>query len=221
MRRGVDENTQTRVVDPVSMETLLQLMRDVKRDQKDSFQRIDNAILDQAQMIGQIARDTSTLAARVTILEHDLSRQNTELSEIKSRQDSCLARLTHEDDTTEIRKLRELVAKRGKATIPPGHTTGSGRPYKRPSKHPMADLSGAKRAVLMALAGLLVAATSALTTYFALPKPEPVVEYRESFKPEKRGVLERSGAKVEVEGVPDKRAQEDNRETVDNPPQNF
>lgn len=138
---------------------------------KGHYQRLANTLGQQNSELNNLSNEVAGLSAKTTNLELEQSRQRKILGKVKELQDGCAARVTHTDDSTEIRSLRDQFhrAVLSRRSTPP---RGTPPPVNRWWQ------SQAGKAVLGALAGLLVAITTGVTTYFATRQsgpPEPAV----------------------------------------------
>lgn len=161
------------------------ILREIRADQiktaqehRAQYGRIADTLSEQNQTVSRLATDVAGLSVRTAAIEIEQQKHATMLGQVKERQDGCAARISHGDDTTEIRDLRNQLQKavQRRSTPPRGvkiatvdalELTGSWWS------------SSAGKAVLTALAGLLVAIASALTTWATMsPSATPAAPQR-------------------------------------------
>jgi len=157
----------------------LPILREIRADQikvaqehRNQYGRIADTLSEQNTAVNRLATDVAGLSVRTATIEVEQQKHSSMLGQVKERQDGCAARISHGDDTTEIRELRSQLQKavqrrstppRGVriATVTAEETTGGWWS------------SAAGKAVLTALAGLLVAFASAITTWAAMSPSSP------------------------------------------------
>lgn len=134
-----------------------------REEHKAQYQRIANVLGEQNTALNRLSTDVAGLSIRTATLELEQRRHAATLDRVKEQQDGCVARISHGDDTTEIRDLRQQLHKAvTRRTTPPGGT------LRQTPLAPSWWSTHPGKAVLGALAGLLVAATSAITTWVAM-----------------------------------------------------
>lgn len=175
----MDGATHRRVLSEVEQKysgalSTLPILREIRADQiqaaqehKNQYSRIADALTEQNAVVNRLSTDVAGLSVRTATIEIEQQKHASLLGQVKERQDGCAARITHGDDTTEIREIRSQLHKAIlRRSTPPrgikietvvGAETASGW-----------WSSPAGKAVLTALAGLLVAIASALTTWATL-----------------------------------------------------
>ena len=154
--------------------SMIDLLRDIRDDQikgreehKGHYQRLSNVISEQNSALNRLSTDVAGLSVRTATVELEQRKQADTLARMKEIQDGCAARITHADDSTEIRNIRNQLHKAIQRRMTPPH----GVPYKGAEvqdapKSWWATQPG--KALLGAIAGLIVAITTAITTYFAM-----------------------------------------------------
>lgn len=183
----MDEQTHKRVLAEIQEKystplSTLPILQEIRADQikaaseyKSQYSRIANILSEQNSTVNKLSTDVAGLSVRAATIEIEQQKHAAILNQVKERQDGCAARISHDDDTTEIRDLRAQLQKavqrrstppRGVriATVDLSEATGGGW-----------WTSPAGRAVLTALAGLLVAIASALTTWATMSPSSPPV----------------------------------------------
>lgn len=153
---------------------VIPLLRSIKDDQtkgreenKEHYKRVANILSEQNNAINRLSTDVAQLSVRTATIELETRKHAITLSQVKERQDGCAARVTHENDTTEIRDLRGQLQKAiSKRSSPKGIPV-----YSEPVKSWWGTPAG--KNVLAALAGLLVALTSAITMWIAMRSGTP------------------------------------------------
>lgn len=165
-----------------------------REEHKGQYQRLSNILGEQNTAINRLSTDVASLSLKTANLEFEQRKHADTLARVKEAQDGCAARITHRDDSTEIRSLRDQLHK----AVIRRMTPAGGVPRHRAGQ----DAAGswwqtpAGKAVLGALAGLLVALTSALTTYFTIVRDKPTE------KPP-AAVQEKTGDRFDVGGETD------------------
>lgn len=153
---------------------MISLLREVRTDQmhsrrefQDSMRRLEDSIVEQSRSINLLSTDIASLSIRTATLESSLKKSEGTLTTVKERQDGCLARIEREDENTEIRKMRtDLMDAIEKQSLRKRQTPL----YSRPPRIRSWWGTEAGKAVLLALAGLLVALSTMIGTYqFAKP----------------------------------------------------
>jgi hypothetical protein len=186
----MDSETHRRVISEIEekyneplVTATLPILREIHANQisaaqehKNQYGRIADVLGEQNTAINRLSTDVAGLSVRTATIEIEQQKHATLLGQVKERQDGCAARITHGDDTTEIREIRSQLHKavqrrstppRGIkiAAIVDGSEQATGGWWSSP----------AGKSVLAALAGLLVAIASALTTWATLsPSASPV-----------------------------------------------
>lgn len=148
---------------------VIPLLRSIKNDQtkgreenKEHYKRVANILSEQNNAINRLSTDVAQLSVRTATIELETRKHAITLSQVKERQDGCAARVTHENDTTEIRDLRGQLQK----AISRRSSPNGVKAYVEPVKSWWGTAAG--KNVLAALAGLLVALTSAVTMWIAM-----------------------------------------------------
>lgn len=180
----MDEATHKRVLAEIqqrysSPSETLPILQEIRADQihaalehKNQYGRIADTLNEQNSAINRLSTDVAGLSVRTATIEIEQQKHAALLGQMKERQDGCAARISHGDDTTEIRDLRAQLHKavQRRSTPPRGikiatvdGIEAAGGWWSSP----------AGRAVLTALAGLLVAIASALTTWATMSPSAP------------------------------------------------
>lgn len=182
----MDEATHRRVLSEIRQRydgpgNTLPILQEIRSDQirtaqehRDQYSRIADVLGEQNAAVNRLSTDVAGLSIRTATIEIEQQKHATLLGQVKERQDSCAARITHGDDTTEIRELRSQLHKavQRRSTPPRGVKAATVEGVEPVAGGWWASVAG--RAVLMALAGLLVAIASALTTWASMsPSPTP------------------------------------------------
>ena len=134
-----------------------------RQEHKEQYRNLANALGTQNAALNQLSTDVAALSVRTSMLEIELQKQSVTVHDVKERQDGCAARITHDADNTEIRDLRSQLHK----AVARRMTPFAGVSVHRDERIAWWSTTAGK-AVLGALAGLLVAATTAITTWAAM-----------------------------------------------------
>lgn len=157
----------------------LPILREIRADQiktaqehRSQYGRIADTLTEQNTAVNRLATDVAGLSVRTATIEIEQQKHATLLGQVKERQDGCAARISHGDDTTEIRDLRTQLQKavQRRSTPPRGIRIANVGPDEATGGW---WSSAAGKAVLTALAGLLVAIASAITTWAAMSPSSP------------------------------------------------
>lgn len=160
-----------------------------QEEHKTQFKRLANSLTEQNTAINRLSTDVAGLSIRTATLELEQRKQATTIGLVKERQDGCSARVTHAEDSTEIRQIRDQLHK----AISKRLTPTNGRPAYQ--EKPQWWTTPAGKAILGALAGLLVALTSAVTTWIAMSPGQPDKAVQEAAQDATRDAV-RSAAPV-------------------------
>lgn len=182
----MDEETHRRVIaevrdkygdTPGAIEILQEIRSDqirATRDHKSQYGRIADALGEQNATVSRLSTDVAGLSVRTATIEIEQQKHSALLGQVKERQDSCAARITHDDDTTEIRDLRAQLHRAVTRRSTPPRGVKAATPSMFPAVASGLWSSPAGKAVLTAMAGLLVAIASALTTWATIaPSSQP------------------------------------------------
>lgn len=160
----------------------LPILQEIRSDQirtaqehRDQYSRIADVLGEQNAAVNRLSTDVAGLSVRTATIEIEQQKHAALLGQVKERQDSCAARISHGDDTTEIRELRTQLHKavQRRSTPPRGVKVVTVDGVESAATSWWSSAAG--KAVLTALAGLLVAIASAITTWAAMsPSPAPV-----------------------------------------------
>lgn len=177
----MDETTHRRVLSEVGKKysgslSTLPILQEIRADQiktaqehRTQYSRIADVLGEQNAAVNRLSTDVAGLSIRTATIEIEQQKHATLLGQVKERQDGCAARITHGDDTTEIREIRSQLHKavQRRSTPPRGIKIAA---IVEGSEQATGGWwsSTAGKAVLTALAGLLVAIASALTTWATL-----------------------------------------------------
>lgn len=146
-------------------------------DRKSQYRHLANALAEQNIAVNRLSTDLAGICLRTAAIELEQQKHIELLSRVKERQDGCAARITHADDTTEIRELRSQLQRAvSRQSYTPPHGTRS----QRSSRSADADnpalawlRSGPGRVLLTAVAGLLMAILGLVTPWSPLDAGEP------------------------------------------------
>lgn len=181
----MDGETHRRIISEIEAkydepQATLPILREIRENQisaaqehKSQYGRIADVLGEQNTAINRLSTDVAGLSVRTATIEIEQQKHATLLSQVKERQDGCAARITHGDDTTEIREIRSQLHKavQRRSTPPRGIKIATVEGIEATSGW---WSSPAGKSVLAALAALLVAIASAITTWAAMsPGPAP------------------------------------------------
>lgn len=175
-RRVIDEVTE-RYADPLAIMSILQAIRadqlSASQDRKNQYRHVADSLAEQNTSVNRLSTDVAGLSVRTATIEVEQQKHSALLGQVKERQDGCAARITHDNDTTEIRDLRSQLQNAVHRRFTPPH--GIKLPTRPPAPAPTPSdahanwwTSNAGKALLTALAGLLVAIASILTPWASL-----------------------------------------------------
>jgi hypothetical protein len=177
----MDSETHRRVISEIEAKyseplATLPILREIRENQisaaqehKSQYGRIADVLGEQNTAINRLSTDVAGLSIRTATIEIEQQKHATLLGQVKERQDGCAARISHGDDTTEIREIRSQLHKavQRRSTPPRGIKIAAIVDGSEQAASGWWS-SPAGKAVLTALAGLLVAIASALTTWATL-----------------------------------------------------
>jgi hypothetical protein len=184
----MDEATHKRVLAEIKQKydspaNTLPILQEIRADQiktaqehRTQYGRIADTLGEQNAAVNRLSTDVAGLSIRTATIEIEQQKHATLLGQVKERQDGCAARISHGDDTTEIREIRSQLHKavQRRSTPPRGIKIAAIVDGSEPVAASWWS-SPAGKSVLAALAGLLVAIASALTTWATLsPSASPV-----------------------------------------------
>jgi hypothetical protein len=146
-------------------------------DQKSQYRHLANAIAEQHAAVNRLSTDMVGVCLRTAAIELEQKRHFEILSKVKERQDGCAARITHADDTTEIRELRaQLQRAVSRQSYTPPHGV---RKLRSSESDPDSGAllvwlrSGPGRVLMTAIAGLLMAILGLVAPWSPLDAGEP------------------------------------------------
>jgi hypothetical protein len=183
----MDEETHRRVLSEIQERytgplAQLPILQEIRADQikaaqehRGQYGRIADILGEQNNAVNRLSTDVAGLSVRTATIEIEQQKHAALLGQVKERQDGCAARISHGDDTTEIREIRSQLHKavQRRSTPPRGIKIATIVEGSEPVAASWWS-SVAGRAVLTALAALLVAIASALTTWATIsPGPAP------------------------------------------------
>jgi hypothetical protein len=144
------------------------------QDRKLQHEHLTRALSEQSTTVNRLASELTGVCFRVTSIEAEQQKTSATLATVKERQDGCAARITHAGDSTEIRELRaqlQRAVSRQSDTPPRGVLRP--RPSAEDGTATAWVYSRAGKAVLTALAALIVAALGAFAPWTLPPTADP------------------------------------------------